>query len=459
MLCFFFLISYTILILAATLFPFELVVNGPVTPAGIFAALEWDLISRFALKDFPRNVVLFIPFGFCLAYLVRKWNRSLFLKGMIVLTAGASLSLSIEILQQFIPFRFSAFADILANTGGAFLGLVGCGLWQRRELQKVNRSLDQWLRFLPARWLVILALIYIFLLPIGIASLQRGSLLTNWDNTFPLLLGNERTGDRPWQGMISAFYFTNRAFSADQITRSFEESGPAAVPDASFLVGCNFSGTEPFSNSPDRFPVLAWKNEPTALEDGEGIVIDSNHWLESSAPAKELTDAVKQTSQFTLSLVLASHDSTQTGPARIFSLSSDPYHRNLTLAQEADDLIIRLRNGTTGENSTHPEIIVPNIFSGEDKQHIILTYDGKTLKVYANTIQNLYQFSFSPEVNLFWRFALLTLPQINGIQAGSASLILLKLLFGGLIMFPLVFLLLIHHGKKRQLPSPVEQQR
>ena len=458
MLCFFFLISYTILVLAATLFPFELVINGPVTLAGIFAAVEWNLISRFALKDFPRNVVLFIPFGFCLAYLMRRWKSSLFLKGMIILTAGTLLSLSIEILQQFIPFRFSAFADILANAAGAFIGLAGCFLWDDQALKKVNRSIDQWPTFIPARWLVILALIYILLLPIGLAGLQRGSLLDNWDNTFPLLLGNEQTGDRPWQGMISEFYFTNQAFNPDQISHSFQENGPAAVTEGAFLVGENFSGAKSFSNSPRPF-ALTWKNEPAALVDSEGVVIDPNRWLESSAPAKELADAVKQTSQFTLSLILASHDSTQTGPARIFSLSTDPYHRNLTLGQEQDDLIIRLRNGTTGENATHPEIIVPGIFSDKSTQHIILTYDGKILKVYTNAVQNLYQFSFTPEVNLFWRFALLTLPQINGIQAGSASLIILKLLFGGLIVFPLIFLVLFYLSKKRRPLSPVEQQR
>lgn len=458
MLCFFFLISYIILVLAATLFPFELVINSPVTLAGIFSAVEWDLISRFALKDFPRNVALFIPFGFCLAYLMRRWKSSLFHKGMIVLAAGTLLSLSIEILQQFIPFRFSAFADILANAAGALMGLAGCFFWENQALKKVNQSINQWLLFIPTRWLVILALIYILLLPIGLAGLQRGSLLDNWDNTFPLLLGNERTGDRPWQGMISEFYFTNQAFNPDQITQSFQENGPVAVTEDSFLVGYNFSGAESFSNSPRPF-ALVWKNEPAAFETGEGIVIDSSRWLESSAPAKDLADTVKQTSQFTLSLILASHDSTQTGPARIFSLSADPYHRNLTLGQEQDDLIIRLRNGTTGENATHPEIIIPGLFLDESKQHIILTYDGKTLKVYTNAVQNLDQFSFTPEVNLFWRFALLTLPQISGIQAGSASLFILKLLFGGLIVFPLIFLLLFYLSKNRRPLSPVEQQR
>ncbi|MGH6916506.1 MAG: hypothetical protein ACREJ0_02275, partial [Geminicoccaceae bacterium] len=42
----------------------------------------------------------------------------------------------------------------------------------------------------------------------------------------------------------------------------------------------------------------------------------------------------------------------QTGPARILTISQDAYRRNLTLAQDGDDLVLRLRTEDTDRNGT-----------------------------------------------------------------------------------------------------------
>jgi glycopeptide antibiotics resistance protein len=104
----FFIVVYITLVLLATLFPFDFVIKKPVTLLGIIKNFEWDLISWFALKDFPRNVVLFVPFGFAAAYQARRWGVGILQTCSAVVTAGGILSLFVEILQQFIPLRFSA---------------------------------------------------------------------------------------------------------------------------------------------------------------------------------------------------------------------------------------------------------------------------------------------------------------------------------------------------------------
>ncbi|EKF75836.1 hypothetical protein A11A3_00040 [Alcanivorax hongdengensis A-11-3] len=47
-------------------------------------------------------------------------------------------------------------------------------------------------------------------------------LLNNWDDTFALVLGNEASGDRPWQGVIRFLAIHNRALSAEQIQTNFD---------------------------------------------------------------------------------------------------------------------------------------------------------------------------------------------------------------------------------------------
>jgi hypothetical protein len=54
-----------------------------------------------------------------------------------------------------------------------------------------------------------------------VADPQKGGTISNWDNTFALVLGNEVSGDRSWQGLIKFVAIHNRAMSAAQITQNY----------------------------------------------------------------------------------------------------------------------------------------------------------------------------------------------------------------------------------------------
>jgi VanZ like family len=73
-----------------------------------------------------------------------------------------------------------------------------------------------------------------------------------------------------------------------------------------------------------------------------GIVIAQppHDWLEAARAAETLT----------LFLLVRSHSAAQTGPARIVTMSWDTHMRNLTLAQENGDLVLRLRTQQTDLN-------------------------------------------------------------------------------------------------------------
>jgi hypothetical protein len=59
----------------------------------------------------------------------------------------------------------------------------------------------------------------------------------------------------------------------------------------------------------------------------------------------------------------------QFGPARIFSISKDPWKRNITLAQENSDFIVRLRRPGSTLDGT-PPYVVKDIFKDLDWHHI-----------------------------------------------------------------------------------------
>jgi VanZ like family len=73
---------------------------------------------------------------------------------------------------------------------------------------------------------------------------------------------------------------------------------------------------------------------------GIAIAQPPHDWLEAARAAETLT----------LSLVVRSHSAAQSGPARIVTMSRDTHMRNLTLAQENGDLILRLRTQPTDLN-------------------------------------------------------------------------------------------------------------
>src|ERR1700733_10894350 len=50
---------------------------------------------------------------------------------------------------------------------------------------------------------------------------QKGGTISSWDSTFALVLGNEVSGDRSWQGLIKFVAIHSRAMSAAQVMQNF----------------------------------------------------------------------------------------------------------------------------------------------------------------------------------------------------------------------------------------------
>jgi VanZ like family len=93
-------------------------------------------------RDISTNILGFVPFGFVfMVYL--KWNRKTGHATVVTILCGAAVSLTIEILQEYIPGRDSGLLDIFTNTLGTFLGAL---LFRWALMQNLTRKVLDSLR-------------------------------------------------------------------------------------------------------------------------------------------------------------------------------------------------------------------------------------------------------------------------------------------------------------------------
>jgi hypothetical protein len=98
----------------------------------------------------------------------------------------------------------------------------------------------------------------------------------------------------------------------------------------------------------------AWSSSGSLAFDAPGIArtVAPPGWLES----------VRSTHRLKISLRIKPHGASQVGPARILTVSRDPYYRNITVAQDRGDLVLRLRTRESDLNGI-PERRVRNALS------------------------------------------------------------------------------------------------
>ena len=103
-------------------------------------------MSRSYWDSAFKNIVGFIPLGFCLfACLSAHKLRRATLATVIL---GTLVSLTIEILQAYLPTRDSGTTDIFTNTLGTYIGVIAC-----RVVSPILAARFSWLPFVASpRW-------------------------------------------------------------------------------------------------------------------------------------------------------------------------------------------------------------------------------------------------------------------------------------------------------------------
>jgi glycopeptide antibiotics resistance protein len=446
-------VASLLLILFLTLFPFDFAFEQGFSLQRIVHSFHHPTSPT----DIIGNIWLFIPLGFgltCLLYIARLQKIAI---AIAVVVFSGSLSLTVEVLQVFLPSRAATLTDILANTLGGFLGFLSFYRGWSKIFRSASRLLNRSFFYLSVKRLTTILAGYVFIILLISVALQQTVTLNNWDSSFPLVLGNEATGNRPWQGSIAELYLADRAITEQSAAAIFASQNPVAELQGSLLAAYRLTETTAESDIKDQsqhLSNLVWKPSPSGSSTEKGVALSPAHWLVTTDPVAPLTQKILQTSQFTLVTTIATTDPTQTGPARIISISGDSLHRNFTLAQENAQLILRLRTVMGGANGASPEIGLPNVFATTNPHRLVLTYDRSILRFYIDGLQHAYTFQLTPEIGLL-RY--LYFGGDRTFQLNPANQKTFKVLFYGLLFVPLGLLLALITivSKKRSQFYPV----
>ncbi len=120
--------AVVVLIAYGSLYPFNFLFDGShPNPKNALQTLSW---ARAGKVDQVRNVILYLPFGFCLMLWLRGRMPAL-LALLVAMFAGALCSLSIELAQVYLVIRVPSWLDVTLNALGALLGAASGLVWRR----------------------------------------------------------------------------------------------------------------------------------------------------------------------------------------------------------------------------------------------------------------------------------------------------------------------------------------
>lgn len=415
-----------VIIGGATLFPFRF----SDVPSQIDRWPDFLLIGfgESGLFDISRNIFLFLPLGFSLAWLLQLNGVQRSIIPGLVLVFSAGCSYSVEILQFFLPLRFPSLIDILVNSLG---GVTGSILYAFLKFDFFNRFLN---RVTGSQTIFILTMLGTAILSTFPALfLLRASQLVHWDTSFHLTVGAERSGKFTWQGNILNFQLMDTSITSAEISQTFTEPEQFTLSEKNIIGGYRFFRDSVYPFQPQYLPNLRWKGTPPVEHSKTGLHFQGNQWLETTEPAAELSRRVMATSQFTLKITLATADTNQSGPARIISFARDPKNSNFALSQHRDGLVFQLRTPLTGKNGRNRLLYVPGIFANKAMQNLIITYNGSILKLFVNGTQHPRVLALTPWVDIPLRYLL---------SYKMLDFLIFKCTFYALIFIPFGFIVL-----------------
>lgn len=177
--------------------------------------------------------------------------------------------------------------------------------------------------------------------------------VSNWDDTFRLALANELTHDRPWQGEYRCVALYDRALPADEVAQRFRAGFEAKPADPLVLYTFREGRGEIVHDTAGKGePLNLTIEDPDAvswLPEG-GLTVTAKTLMASSGPATKIIQAIKSSGALSLETWIKPANTTQSGPARIVTLSQDPSHRNFTLGQGGTAYEMRFRTTATSPN-------------------------------------------------------------------------------------------------------------
>jgi len=133
---------------------------------------------------------------------------------------------------------------------------------------------------------------------------------------------------------------------------------------------------------PGRDRSVPLRLEGVVTRDGQGLEFKGGRVRVPGVDEALLADC-RASNTLGIDLRFSTESLDQTGPARILSFSTDSMTRNVSICQERDRLVLRLRTTETGENGTHPEVELTRIEAGR-RYFVSVFYEPGDLRVRVN---------------------------------------------------------------------------
>ena len=369
-----------VIVIACTLAPFDsLVPRNQVLPR---------LAQTLEVEITPAELI-----GHCLSFfalgifVANAYARTLRIAHVAAIVLGALLFCGgLEFAQLFQPARHARVNDVAVNTfsltAGIFLtARAGIGVRWREALQRAAG------RPLYFETFMVVAILVVW----WVIGLQPafGALRMNWDPSFPLTVGNETGGARPWLGQMQYLGIYDRALSKTDV-QNFQQTvtqkqNSEIRSHFGLLVGYDFrdalSGKEEYAGSlKDQKLCLT---VPAEWMSPSGLTISRTGLAQSHGPATKMVEAIERSGAFSIEVVMDPQNLHEIGPARVVSNSLGPGKRNFTLGQSEANLVFRVRNNVNSENGNLHELIAPHVIEA-DRQHIVATYDHGVSTLFKN---------------------------------------------------------------------------
>ncbi|MBW4476627.1 MAG: VanZ family protein [Tolypothrix brevis GSE-NOS-MK-07-07A] len=376
-------------VLIATLYPFNFYLIDNLSLQKIVAS--FDNASSF--EDLVNNILLFIPLGFSSTAFLQKIKMKPISKFFTLIMISTGLSLTVEILQIFLPSRSPTPADLVNNTTGGIVGIICFYIWHSASFINILSRVENSIIRNSLTKITLLFFGYVLLSFLILIPWQSTTNLSNWSLTYPLLLGNEQTGDKPWQGYISELHIADKAVPENEILGLFDTKNYLNTLGDSLIGSYQLTEKRSYQDSTGQLPEFLPQGQSPNIVDSQGVALSSSYWLKTRTPTTLLSKRIRKTSQSSIITTVATSDITQTGPGRIISLSSGSFHRNFTLGQQGTNLNLRIRTPITGENGTDIKLSVPGVFTNTSPHYIVITYSQGNLKVYVDNLKNYYSFN------------------------------------------------------------------
>lgn len=417
-----------VVIIVSTLYPFKFSLSEPFSL----------LISRTSKLDILANIVLFAPLGFGLGSALAKRKYSFITNLLAILLLGGSLSLTIEILQAFLPGRDSSLWDVLTNTTGAGVGYLlfefGGTLFYQR-VPPVFRWLQTLLDKLKLQHLILASIGYAVLVAILALSWQKLS-LHSWAIHQPLSVGSNVTVQIPrflvsqqgpvqtvgWKGTVSNLVISDRALSDDQIAQVVASPNSITSPPASVLAWYPLKGKQALNDRTEQSPNLVWQGARPAAVARAGVNLTGDHWLTTATPVTLINQRIRNSAQFTLSVTLAAADLNYSGFIHPPIVAIGPRltelihpkelweNSNLVLSQVESELVLQMRISRLGWDRQAYTARIPDVFLDTKPHQVCISYSGFVVRVSIDGTEQSFIFDATPSRYQIVFYVLMLIP-------------------------------------------------